>query len=611
MRHIILIITLFYCFSGYLRAEDPFLDSLKNHMVYTSQIDLAKQLKDSGIQYKNKGDYPKALLLYHASMDIYLEHGDSIGVANCYNNIGVVYKNTNKKELAIDAFYSSIELNSKINNRSGLSNNYLNLANFHFTENNLNKAITFFNKSKELLIKGEQTKTLANIYNGLGIILSDENYPNRDYEEANEEFHHALEIYEKLNDSTLIAVVLNNMGLLAEKQSNYHRALEYYMKSLEIKETFVQKKGRLVSYLNIGNIYRKLEQYNNSLDYYLKGLALAQEMGDAPRYLNLTSNIVQIKIALGDDVEANWYFNEYRALRDSLYNRDKTRQLVELQVMYETEQTERALEKQILATEAKTRENKHLTITLIAVSLLTILSVGFFLHRQNAREQLREQKEHIYQQKLQAIKQEQDLEVLNAMMLGQEKERQRIAEDLHDRLGAKLSAIRLFHTPEHHAENYAYISRLLNETIIETREISHNLASGTLEKFGLINALEDLFETLQATRQIQTRFSVFSKADLSDVSIDRTLLSIVQELTNNTIKHAEASSIHCQVSCFPDSSFNLVYEDNGKGFNVDQLNGQGIGLSNIKTRLLPFNGTLAIDSSPGKGATFIIDIPAA
>lgn len=85
---------------------------------------------------------------------------------------------------------------------------------------------------------------------------------------------------------------------------------------------------------------------------------------------------------------------------------------------------------------------------------------------------------------------------------------------------------------------------------------------------------------------------------------------ILQELINNTLKHANATAISIQISRFPDL-LNLVVEDNGAGFDPDKVTAQpgGLGLANIKARLHKLHGTINIDSGLGNGSTFIIDVP--
>ena len=113
--------------------------------------------------------------------------------------------------------------------------------------------------------------------------------------------------------------------------------------------------------------------------------------------------------------------------------------------------------------------------------------------------------------------------------------------------------------------------------------IAHNLSSGLLQKYGLNEALLQLKQTIERTSGIQLKVYLHQDIALLDQSAILGLYRIVQELVSNTLKHANASEISVQTNS-DGTTFNLIYEDNGKGFNPKEVK-QGIGLENIKARL--------------------------
>ncbi len=202
-------------------------------------------------------------------------------------------------------------------------------------------------------------------------------------------------------------------------------------------------------------------------------------------------------------------------------------------------------------------------------------------------------------------------DMLIAINQTQENERQRIARDLHDSIGALLSALRLnlgsIRQTPHPQENLAPIYELLDHTATEVRRVSHDLMPASLLDHGLVAALEEIYlqRATPAVRIIAEHFRSSRFAPVSEII----LLRIIQELVSNTIKHGDASEISIQLTAYPDK-ISLIYEDDGKGFDINEkAASNGMGYQNIRSRLDYLKGTMDINSHPGKGFTCVIEIP--
>jgi signal transduction histidine kinase len=209
------------------------------------------------------------------------------------------------------------------------------------------------------------------------------------------------------------------------------------------------------------------------------------------------------------------------------------------------------------------------------------------------------------------MKTEQELKQLNAMMHGQEEERNRIASDLHDRLGARLSSIKLLFQSEQNEANDNLKNKLLdniNEAIKETREISHNLSTDMLTRFGLETALTDIIRTINEAEKIQAELAIYGLQKRLPLEIERNVYHIALELINNTIKHAQANNIILQISQ-SDGEINLFYEDDGTGFDVQNVVNSGMGIRSIYARVNTINGAVYINSKPGTGINVVLTIP--
>lgn len=206
--------------------------------------------------------------------------------------------------------------------------------------------------------------------------------------------------------------------------------------------------------------------------------------------------------------------------------------------------------------------------------------------------------------------------IISAIIEGEEKERKRVAQELHDGLGQLISALymRLEVMNNEPGEKIELDTplKLLKEAISEYRAISHNLLPPILEDSGLADVLATLCSRVSTGNKCTAEFIVHNykgKCD-QDKIIVRELYRISQELVNNAIKHAECSLI--QVELKEEKRYmEIVVKDNGKGFKLEELKkkSKGIGLKNLQTRVELLGGSIQFDSTEDKGTTVILTIP--
>ena len=205
------------------------------------------------------------------------------------------------------------------------------------------------------------------------------------------------------------------------------------------------------------------------------------------------------------------------------------------------------------------------------------------------------------------------------MLKGQEMERKRIAQDLHDRLGSMLSMVKIhFNSVEENISaiqeqnniQYEKAHSLLDEACEEVRKIAHDMVSGVLHKFGLLPALHSLQTSINETGQLKLSVLDFGfHQDRLEYEIEINVYRIIQELLGNVLKHAQASEMTIQL-IKKENNLHVQVEDDGIGFNAENISSfGGMGLKNIGARVNSLNGELNIDSGKGSGTIVIIDIP--
>jgi signal transduction histidine kinase len=193
---------------------------------------------------------------------------------------------------------------------------------------------------------------------------------------------------------------------------------------------------------------------------------------------------------------------------------------------------------------------------------------------------------------------------------GQEKERERIARDLHDGLGAMLTTMKLRLSNDLNENTKEELTHLLNEAIKEARNLSRNLMPTVLVDFGLFDALAQLAQSTEKNTGISIKYSCDCEHEKSKLKKSKQVYvyRIVQEVLNNAVKHANCSEIRCTITEF-DDQMNVYIKDNGKGMADNSVSeSTGHGFKNIKERTALLNGELILESD-SRGTTVEINIP--
>ncbi|MGB0430507.1 MAG: sensor histidine kinase [Bacteroidia bacterium] len=349
--------------------------------------------------------------------------------------------------------------------------------------------------------------------------------------------------------------------------------------------------------------YFKQSFYNDCYNYYLrKGLSLKGK---------------------GEEIEANKYFYKSLAFaqkhinaKEALALFDQKVAISEIEEKYENDVLQ--AENAILAAENEKVKARNRLYIVIAVAfglgvIVTIVIMVLVRKNLENQKQLAEAKTRLRERELEDLRGKQKINRLAALLEGQEKERTRIAADLHDGIGSLLASVK------HHFQVVESVIKtdvpevkkayeVLDDTAIEVRRISHNMASKVLQKFGLESAVQDIAQTYsQKSLRVKTNFIDLPNDLKPDVELN--IFRIIQELLSNVVKHAYATLAVVQVTNLGDE-LSIIVEDNGKGYDTKATTEiSGIGLNNIKLRLDHLHGTIEVDSSLNHGTTILINVP--
>ena len=361
--------------------------------------------------------------------------------------------------------------------------------------------------------------------------------------------------------------------------------------------------------------YDYMQQGDNAnADIYLKrGTDLAKSLGLDQIVKYGLENLVIVEEKLGNINRAYTYLKEFVVINDSLLTRNNRTQMNELEAKYQTANKElqiTQLEADKKLQRLSIRQKNTLNYILIGAAA-TLLFISLLSYRNY------KQKQKLQQQRINELETEKQLTATEAVLKGEEQERTRLAKDLHDGLGGMLSGIKyslntmkgnLIMSPDNH-QAFERSMDMLDSSIKEMRRVAHNMMPESLVKFGLDTALKDFCNDINQSGALQVSYQSIG---MDNVVIEQTtaitIYRIVQELVNNTMKHAAAKTAIVQVSKTNDE-ISVTVEDDGKGFNpVILQQGKGIGWSNIQSRVEYLKGRLDVRSEPGKGTSVHIEL---
>lgn len=208
--------------------------------------------------------------------------------------------------------------------------------------------------------------------------------------------------------------------------------------------------------------------------------------------------------------------------------------------------------------------------------------------------------------------------VLTAIINTEEKERRRFAEDMHDGLGPLLSTIKLYvneltsdDISKSEKNDYvSYVNQLIDDAVSDIRTMSNNLTPRVIHEYGLISAIEEFCKNISRVQKLSVNFIKPLKKPELGKHIEINLYRIINELLNNTIKHAAAKNVNISIK-MKTKKLLFHYDDDGRGFDfsLTEARTKGEGINNIVTRVNSVEGSIKIFSEKNKGLAVDIDIP--
>ena len=588
---------IFQIISSFAVCQDK-SDSLKR-VIYSSA--LYKERINACLQYGEKyalKNFDETLEIEEEGILLAKKNHDYINVGNLKRYIGTTCYFKGNYNTAASCFYESISLLENTGQNKNLALVYNELAKLYRKTRVLDRASVNYEKALNLFIQLKDSAGISMIENEWGVVYE---YLNN-YEEAIKKYTASYEIAKALKNEMGISYALSNLAGVYTLQKKYTEAEGILKQALELRHLNDSLALALI-YADVGNNYYSQKKYASAILYLDSSNHIALDM----KYPELQTTNYKILSSIyqtaGDYKQALTYLQMQTALHDSLLNKEKFKQIEELNTKYETLKKEKIIQQQ------KFEINKrNYWITGAAIFLILISVAGFSYYKRAQLKQKSKLQKFILQQQESSTK---------AILESEENERQRIAKDLHDGIGQMMSVSKmnlsalegsLGFTSEKQRAAYKTIISLVDESCKEIRNVSHNMMPNALIKNNLSEALSTFSGQINHPGlNIKLYTEGLDKKMSNDT--ETVLYRIIQECVNNVIKHACATTL--DISVIKDKEgISVTIEDNGKGFDyINENYKEGIGIKNIKSRVQYLKGAVEFISSYNAGTLVSLHIP--
>lgn len=485
---------------------------------------------------------------------------------------------------------------NKLDSLEAVFNKYLGISYYYMDQKRT--SVPYFEKAIVLAQKNNLWELEANCNNNIGGALTD----IQEYKLAEPYLLKSISMMKSHgNDNT--PTTLNTYRVLARFYSESgkpEKAEELYLslikKSKEILDTALLSDNLLF----YSEILTRRGEFDKAVNMSSEALELIRKRKKHHELQGaLTIHALNLSKA-GKYKEAYDLIEESKLLMRNTFSKDLEKQVSEVEVKYNTAQLKQ--EKEIAEIKAKEQQR----IYLFSMAVLVILAgSGIYIwnQRKNNKQKI------ILAAELAEAEKQRFKEVIET----EEKERSRIAQELHDGLGQLLSTARLNvagledAVDEEDQPDLERSLKIIDEACMEIRHISHNMMPSALIRLGLIPAITELVHNINSAKGIKINFTTNLNTSLG-TSIDITIYRVIQEILNNMIKHAKADLIIMNIEK-KEANLAIMMKDNGIGFDTKELKkSKGMGWKNIFSRVSMLNGSIKLESELQKGTEIYINL---
>jgi len=555
----------------------------KKEKIYDHEINFNKYL---GEFYMFQGNSDSALVYYNMGLDLSIKTGDEEMESIIYGSIGNVYNMQDMVLTAVDYYLKALALFEKQGNKKGCTLTYVNVSDIYRRMSNYERSKYYVEKAKVIAEELNDAYGKMNVYLCLGRLFDVEGNIDSTLVYALK----TLEVSRSIKDNRTTALALQDIAdIYCDKNIDINKAEKYALESLSIAEEYEDPSLLSDAKKTLARVYLRKKQYKESEILSMQ----AWELDTTSQHsMETIATIIEANIYMGKKDRAVEFLKKMRSVAKDIINEKGYREsLADMETKYETQKKEIRI--------ATLEKEKKLYIILgIAVVAALLLGLGLLFYRHRLSVQKQKQ-----------LEKEKELIAARSALDAEKAEREIIARDLHDGVGAMLSVVK---NKMNIVKSYSIIENSevnhfnealdgLDKSIAELRRVAHHIMPAVLIEKGLVVALDDFCRSVP-----EAKFHVTEPCHRFEPPRELVIYRCAYELVNNALKHAKASRIEVHLS-MDEKTVYLSVVDNGCGFD-EQTVQTGMGINNLRKRLAAFGGRMDIFSEPAKGTEVNVEL---
>lgn len=555
-----------------------------------------------GWSSQNNGQYDSSIFFFTRGLIAAKQSGRP--VAMLYNNIANSYFLQGSYQRAMDVYRLALASDKP---RSGDSSQvYLNMALTWMRLGSPDQAKECLKSVGEIAFRTKDTLRQIDLYTEQGGICMDE-----------KKIQEGMTLYEKALNLALVSPdkgkavgILNSLTHAALDLNQVDKAMLYTHEALDILKQYPgsYNYNRYHTQHNLGLIYSHLKNYQYAEQLLSGTYDIVEKKGIKDLMLHMEPDLAAVYAKNGKTGLAYEHMLHYAKMKDSLLDHER-RSMLDLWQKNIVAEKDKAILNQKLHITDQGKKLQLKNTWMVSMGIIAILLSFLFIMGMRGYQRKRK----LQEEQVARLEQSAEINQLKAQVKGEERERSRLALELHDGIASQLWAIKLNVETMQQAPADEYNKKLdmiyqqLDNATQEVRKTAHNLLPDLLLQHGLSTALVSICDKINAGSSINVNFQEYGIIPRMNEEIELSLYRMIQELIQNVLKHASgASHLLIQVSCM-NNLLNITIEDNGAGFSMDELNKKGIGLHNIEKRVSILGGHFDIRSIPGRGTTAYLE----
>jgi len=584
------------------------------------QEGIAQSLGMQAAALSAKDSFDEAIHLYIQSIKVAQKIKNPLILADTYNNLALTYSFKGEYNMSIDYYLKAVLIYEQLNKTSRMQLIYANISGVYNAIKEYKKGYDYALKSIRLYRLTDKLNNARGLSGGL-INLGQSLLNLKRFDTALIVLLDAKGIAKKNNEKNQVINVLTSINEVYSKLKKFDSLKNNAFQIIALAKEIDFQEGFCYASLDLVNYYLSKKNYSKASDYAQTSVKIAKQNNLLSLLKDSYTASARVSMEMGNIDGFDTFSDLKDSIEDILLNDKILKNTQDLEARYSLNKKQNEIDKlnsEKVIQQLTIRQNSLLNWILASIVFFTGLISYLFYRNYHQKKKLFLSDAIIQQKKITELEREKQFLAAQSVMQGQIEERERLAKDLHDGLGGILSSAKysfrnikdnMIISPEF-ADTFERSMGMLDNSIIELRRVAHNMMPESLVKFGLDTALKDFCGSINQSGVIQLTYQSF---ELNESSISKitssALYRVIQELINNILKHAKASTALVQL-IRKENSLSITVEDNGQGFDTGILaNSEGMGYQNLKNRVDYLNGSMDVNSSEGNGTSVNIEIP--